>query len=252
MPNTLDHWYTDKRPLIIGHRGASAYAPMNTLPAFELAAAQGADGIELDVWLCKSGEVVVLHDATVNATTDGTGTVWSLTLDELKALDAGSWKDEGFAGTRIPTLDEVFSAVGRYLYINVEIKSHPDMLPGIETAVAAAVSRHGLEERVLISSFDPAVLIRFAQAAPGAALAFLEHPQTPPQAYITVDTALTYQARHPHHSMVDAAYMERAGASDKRVHVWTVNDPEDALRLRDLGIDAVITDAPDLLIAALS
>src|SRR5690606_28189003 len=110
--------------LVFGHRGAKAYAPMNTIPAFELAAEQGADGIELDVHRSKDGHAVIVHDFTVDETTDGNGTVTEMTLAQLKELDAGSWFGEGFHGVQIPTLDEVFEAVGERLLINVEIKSN--------------------------------------------------------------------------------------------------------------------------------
>lgn len=251
MTLSLDSMYASRsRPLVFGHRGASGHAPMNTLPAFELAAAQGADGVELDVWLCKSGEIVILHDSAVDGTTGGTGFVWDLTLDALKALDAGRWKGEQFARACIPTLDEVFAAVGQRLFINVEIKSDARMRQGIEAALAECIARHAMAERVFISSFDPLVLARFHEAARQVPIAFLEWEGTTPQAYQMAD-ALPCAARHPHHTQVDAAYMTRARKAELRVNTWTVNEVDDALRLRDLGVDALMTDYPDLLLSAL-
>jgi glycerophosphoryl diester phosphodiesterase len=118
----LDEIYQG-RTLVFGHRGAKAYAPMNTIPAFELAAQQGADGAELDVHLSRDGNPIILHDFSVDATTDGSGLARTMTLAQLKDLDAGGWFGDAFRGVRIPTLDEVFEAVGSRLYINVEIKS---------------------------------------------------------------------------------------------------------------------------------
>ncbi|MFZ4814035.1 MAG: glycerophosphodiester phosphodiesterase, partial [Phototrophicaceae bacterium] len=120
----LEALYADHTlPLVFGHRGAMAYAPMNTLAAFELAAQQGAHGIELDVWLSADDALVVIHDFEVNHTTNGEGRVGSMSLAEIKALDAGSWFSPEFAGTQIPTLDEVFETVGKKVFVNVEIKS---------------------------------------------------------------------------------------------------------------------------------
>src|SRR5258708_21685296 len=115
-------------PLVFGHRGAKAYAPMNTIPSFELAATQGAHGVELDVHRTKDGHSVIVHNFTVDETTNGTGRVTAMTLRELKALDAGSSFAPEFAGVTIPTLDEVFEAVGNRLVVNVEIKAQ-----GMET-----------------------------------------------------------------------------------------------------------------------
>src|SRR5512143_1091036 len=110
------------QPLVIAHRGSAAYAPENTLAAFQLAAEQGADAIELDVDLTRDGHMVIMHDATIDRTTDGHGRVGDLTLEELRRVDAGAWKDAAFQGERVPLLEEVFEAVGQRLLINVEIK----------------------------------------------------------------------------------------------------------------------------------
>src|SRR6266545_5505015 len=112
------------RPVIFAHRGACAHAPENTMASFELALAHGADAIELDVKLSSDGYVVVHHDDTVDRTTDGTGRIKNLTLAELKKLDAGSFLSEKFKGEKIPTLEEVFEAVGKRTFINVELTNY--------------------------------------------------------------------------------------------------------------------------------
>src|SRR5689334_23229806 len=109
------------RPVIFAHRGASAYAPENTIASFEFAVAQGTDAIELDVKLSADGHVIVHHDPTVDRTTNGKGKVKDLTLAELKTLDAGGFFSENFHGEKIPTLEEVFEAVGKRTFINVEL-----------------------------------------------------------------------------------------------------------------------------------
>ncbi len=234
--------------LVLGHRGASAYAPMNTLPAFELAVAQGADGIELDVHLSKDGHLIVLHDFTVDHTTDGTGRAKDMTLAQLKELDAGAKFDARFARTRIPTLDEVFEAVGAHLrLINVEIKSEDlDQTDGVEQAVADCISRHDLERSVLVSSFNPYALRRFRAIMPAVAIGYLYMPDEVMSLSLMGETP--FEALHPYHAMIDAAYMTNAHQTGRRVNTWTVNDPVRAAELQKLGVDAIITDNPDSIL----
>ncbi|PJF39879.1 MAG: glycerophosphodiester phosphodiesterase [Chloroflexi bacterium] len=239
------------RTLIFGHRGASAYAPMNTIPAFELAAEQGADGIELDVHLTTDGEIVIVHDFTVDASTDGEGCVAEMSLAQLKALDAGSWFDDRFTGTRIPTLDDVFAAVGEKLYINIEIKSASLRSNGVEQAVAQKVAQFDMQERVLISSFNPFALRRFRKAAPEIPIGFLHHPNYYPRLRYAL-IGLKPQADHPFHEVIDEAYMNKARQRHQAVNTWTVNDTTRAIELRELGVNVVMTDYPDVIKTALS
>jgi len=246
---SLDQLYPGETR-ILGHRGASAYAPMNTLPAFELAADQGADGIELDVHLSKDGTLIVLHDFTVDHTTNGIGLVREMTLAELKTLDAGIKFKPTFAGTRIPTLDEVFEHVGhRFSIINVEIKSETENTDGVEQITADTIRRHNMAGKVIVSSFNPLALRRFRQIAPEVPIGYLYAPDYTflPE----IMDALPHEARHPHYSQIDAAYMTAARAAGWRVNTWTVNDPLRARELKALGVDAVITDKPDLMVEAL-
>lgn len=244
----LDDFYQG-RTLIFGHRGAKAYAPMNTLPAFELALQQGADGIELDTHLSKDGELIVLHDFTVDHTTDGRGLAKDMTLAEIKALDSGSYFAASFAGTRIPTLDEVFEAVGHKLLINVEIKSETAETDGVEQAVADCLARHDMKKRVIVSSFNPLALKRFREITSDVPIGYLYAPDW--TFFPEVMDSLPHEARHPQHPMIDAKYMEWARDHGWRVNTWTVNDPQRAVELRDLGVDGIITDNPDTVIEAL-
>lgn len=251
MQALLEGWYQG-RTLVFGHRGAKAYAPMNTIPAFELAAAQGADGIELDVHRSADGHAVIVHNFTVDETTDGSGTVTEMTLAELKALDAGSWFGEEFRGVRIPTLDEVFEAVGDRLLVNVEIKSNSQETDGVEQVVADVIAKYDMQQRVIVSSFNPLTLQRFRSILPDVPVGFLYSPD------MAVDTQavmrqldLRHEARHPEHTMIDLNFMSWAQDEGYRVNTWTVNDPARAVELRDLSVDAIITDNPDTIIAAL-
>ena len=250
MQALLSEFY-EGRTLVFGHRGAKAYAPMNTLPSFALAIEQGADGIELDVRLSRDGELVIMHDDRVDATTDGTGLVGDQTLAQLRALDAGAWFGEAFRGTHIPTLDEVFEFVGKRTRINVEIKAETSRSQGVESKVAEAIRRHGLARSVIISSFNPLVLRRFRAAMPDVPIGYLYSKDTPQWvSHLTI--GLGHEALNPHSSLVDVRYMVWARQSGFRVNTWTVNDPARAVELRELGVDCIITDAPDTIIAALS
>ena len=140
------------QPSIFAHRGSSAYAPENTIAAFELAVAQKADAIELDAKLCADGQVVVIHDQTVNRTTNGTGKVFELPLSGLKKLDAGNWFSAEFNGESIPTLGEVFEAVGNQIYINIELTNYASIRDDLPEKVVDLVKKHGMAERVLFSS----------------------------------------------------------------------------------------------------
>lgn len=238
--------YSQPRTLVFGHRGASAYAPMNTIPAFELAADQGADGVELDVHLSKDGQLIVLHDFTVDHTTNGQGYARDMTLAELRQLDAGVKFGEQFRGVRIPTLDEVFEAVGHRLFINVEIKSETEETDGVEQVTADTILRHNMQNRVIVSSFNPLALRRFRAILPDVPIGFLYIEGGIP--FPEVVATLPHEARHPHHPMIDAEYMEWARERGYRVNTWTVNDPDRTRELMAIGVDAVITDKPDVML----
>ncbi len=248
----LDALYKNasRSTLVFGHRGASKYAPMNTLTAFELAAEQGADGVELDVHRTKDGELVIVHDFTVDKTTDGSGVVQEMTLAELKSLDAGRWFSDEFVGVRVPTLGEVFEAVGQKLIINVEIKSVTQDTDGVEQLIADMIVAHNMEDRVIVSSFNPLALHRFRAISPDIPIGFLYMAGEFEEAWALIDN-LPHEARHPYHEMIDASYIDWARENDYRVNTWTVNSLERAEHLAKLGTDLIITDHPDKIIAKL-
>jgi glycerophosphoryl diester phosphodiesterase len=247
LQNVLDQMYQE-RTLVFGHQGAKAYAPTNTIPAFELAVAQRADGVELDVHLSKDKYPVILHDFTVDATTNGKGYARDMTLAQLKELDAGGWFGESFQGVQIPTLDEVFEAVGRKLYINVEIKSETEETDGVEQIVADTIAEFELQQRVIVSSFNPYTLKRFRKIMPDVAIGFLYMSDG---GWNSLMEDVPHEARHPHHSVIDRTFMAWAKSKGYRVNTWTVNEPERAVELRDLRVDCIISDNPDVIIKAL-
>ncbi len=237
--------------LIMAHRGAMASAPMNTMAAFELALEQGADGIELDVQRSSDGHAVILHDFSVDATTDGSGPVAGKSLSELQELDAGSWFSSDYAGEGIPTLDQVFASLGDRTLFNVEIKSGREGSGKVEERVAACVRRFSVQNRVIVSSFDPTVLLNFRLLMPRVMIGFLYDSELP-AAYLIPLRKLSHEARHPRHDMVDEVYMRWARENDYYVNTWTVNEPGRAVELRRLGVNAIISNDPKMMIDALS
>lgn len=233
-------------PTIFAHRGASAYAPENTLAAFTLALEQGAPAIEFDVKLSADRQVIAMHDATLDRTTNGTGKVCDLSLAALRELDAGGWKDARYAGERIPTLEEIFQAVGGRLFMNIELTNYSTPFDGLVDEVAALVRRHSMEKRVLFSSFFPTNLIRARQLLPNVPCGQLALPGRAGGWQRFSSRLMRLEAEHPYTEDVTAQGIARAHARGRRVHVWTVNDPDDMRRLRTLGVDGIFTDDPPL------
>ena len=239
------------RILNLAHRGAREQAPENTIPAFEKAAELGADGVELDVQLTADGVPVVFHDRAVERLTGGVGYLTEMTLSQVKALDAGSRFSPRFAATRIPTLDEVFEELGDRLLFNIELKSLSAHSRGLEHAVVQSIQRHDMADRVVISSFNLLSLRHVRRLAPGLALGCLYYapglPQPLSKGWLARPIIGRHEAHHPHFSIVNGAYMRWARQHRYRVNVWTVNEPEDIQRMRDLGVDAIMSDRPDLV-----
>ena len=236
------------RPLIFAHRGACLVAPENTLPAFQRAVDLGADGVELDVQYSSDSQLVVIHNPSLDATTNGSGRVTSHTLEELRELDAGSYFAPEFAGTLIPTLDEVLDLLEGKLIVNIEIKALETTTAGIGVDTVNAVRAHNMQHQVIISSFNPMALRRAKKAGPDIECAILLAPDLP--GWTRSGLARRWSGAdglHPEAPMVDEAYMAQAKRQGLPVRVWTVNDETEMRRLAALKVDAIITDAPDLL-----
>jgi glycerophosphoryl diester phosphodiesterase len=235
------------RPLLIGHRGASAHAPENTMRAFQLAMAQHADGIEIDVKRCASGEVVVMHDATVDRTTNATGDVSKLTLAELRAIDAGD-------GERVPTLDDVLALVASHptFLINIEITNYTTPGDGLGPAVAECVTRSGVAERVLFSSFNHLLMRDMSRRMPDVPRALLHHTAMPlPLRELWLAPLIRHEFQHPHHSMVTLDLVRAQRARGRGINAWTVNDPMDIRRMIAAGVSGIIGDSPETMRAVL-
>jgi glycerophosphoryl diester phosphodiesterase len=240
---SLVHWQRRERALVIAHRGASAEAPENTLAAFRLARAQGADGVELDVMRCASGEIVVFHDDDLARLGGGTASdqVRRMSWAQLRERDLGQ-------GERMPLLDEVFDTVGP-LRVNVELKSAPGWAErtrddGLAAQVAALLQRRGSAE-VLVSSFDPLLLRRFRAAAPEVPTGLLfAHDQSLPLRRAWARRLVSPSAMHPEAALVDALAMRGWRDAGLLVNVWTVDDADEIRCLDALAVDAIITNRP--------
>ncbi len=238
-------WNDLPRPLVIAHRGDKAYAPENTLAAFRQAAEKGAHGIEFDVKLTADGRVIVLHDQTVDRTTNGHGNVARLSLAALRTLEANVQFPGQFPGERVPTLEEVFEGVGQRLHMNVELTNYATPGDSLVEKVAALVKKHGLEARVLFSSFLVTNLKKAYTLLPDV-----------PRGLLTYSGMLgwwgrkfgwhdkIYSALHPYLTDTDQGMVDRVHAEGKRLHVWTVNQESDLKHMIGLGVDGIITDDP--------
>lgn len=230
-----------KQVKIYAHRGASQYAPENTLPAFALAAQQGADGIELDVHLTKDGQLVVIHDETLERTTSGTGWVKDHTLAQLRQLCADNHMP-GFAQARIPTLEEVLALVRPTgMLVNIELKTGILWYDGIEEKALDLVRRMGMENRVIYSSFNHYSIEKVRQLAPEAETAYLYSD-------IICDVEKYAAARgvkglHPGLWNVQMGDFLRIYLdSGLAVRVWTVNERQDMEQLLTAGADVITND----------
>jgi glycerophosphoryl diester phosphodiesterase len=228
---------------IWAHRGARREAPENTLPAFELAVAQGADGVEFDVQLTADGATVVIHDETVERTTDGTGPVMGHSLAQLQRLDARAGMAE-YAGVQIPTLADVLDLLApTALTLNIELKNSVEDYPGLEERVLAAVAAYGIADRVVLSTFNHYSLKKLQDLGATSQLGMLyTDPLYKPWRYAA---KLGVGALHPPARFVrTAGYVRRAQAAGLAVRPWVVNSERRLARMFAWGVDAVFTDVP--------
>lgn len=236
----------------IAHRGASGYAPENTMAAFEKAFEMGADMLELDVQLSKDGQVVVIHDSTVERTTNGQGKVGDLTLEELQKLDAGSWYHTEFKGEIIPTLAEVLEHYGGRIGLLIEIKS-PSHHPGIEKKIAECIEKSMVssnssgryKDMVIVQSADTDSLLQFHRLMPDIPLG------------VVITSSKEISVQHLQDMKVYADYVsvsmrlitkglvQKIHQSDMKTLVWTVRDMLQIPYFLQIDVDGIITDYPD-------
>jgi glycerophosphoryl diester phosphodiesterase len=222
--------------LKIGHRGAMGYEPENTLLSFKKAIDLGVDMVELDVYKCKAGELVVIHDDKVDRTTNGSGHVMEKTLEELKKLDAGK-------GEKIPMLEEVFDLINRKVVIDIELK-------GEDTgeAVAVLIEKYVDEKKwsyddFLVSSFHHIELRKFHELEPKVKIGALITGI--PLKYGKFAEKIGAYSVHPSIEFIDQEFVDDCHRRNMKVFVYTVNDSDGILRMEKLGVDGIISDFPD-------
>ena len=235
------------QPVVFAHRGSCAHAPENTLASFNLALQQQADAVELDAKLSADGTVMVIHDQTVDRTTNGSGKVNQLSLAALKELDAGAFFGESFRGEKIPTLVEVFESVGGKIFINVELTNYASAGDGLVDQVCALVQKHGLQDGVMFSSFNPFNLMRARRLLPGVPCGMLTFEGASGALLRGLPGRWAApQALHPYLSDVTPRLVAAEHARRRRVHTWTVNAEADLRRMLDCKVDGIFTDDPPL------
>ncbi len=236
-----------KPPWIIAHRGFRAKYPENTLIAFQAALDAGVTMIELDVTPTRDGKLVVMHDKTLDRTTNGRGPVNCYFLKELKKLDAGSWFNPVFASQHVPELEEVMELVHGRALINIEIKPNPDDDPhpsdAIERQVVELVNRKNAHDAVLISSFDRTVLEKIESLENPPALALISRDPAD-SSTITFCRRLNIFSWHPNHSMLSHEQVNLMHSAGIRVFPYNADTPEDVQRMFDMNVDGIISNDP--------
>lgn len=232
----------------VAHRGAAGYAPENTIAAFDKALEMKADYIEIDVQRSKDGALVVIHDTTVDRTTDGNGKVGELTIEELRSLDAGSFKGEQFAGEKIPTFEEILDRYHGKIGILIELKA-PELYPGIEEAVAQELKERNLDkpqnDKIIIQSFNFESMKKMDALLPKVPIGVLTY-----SSLHTTDAALQEFAKYadlfnPSYGLVSKELVDKVHNLGMEIQSWTVRSPESAQFLIDMKVDGIITDYPD-------
>ncbi|MDF2066780.1 glycerophosphodiester phosphodiesterase family protein [Bacillus sp. Cr_A10] len=232
----------------VAHRGATGYAPENTIAAFDLAVDMKADYIEIDVQRSKDGKLVLIHDTTVDRTTDGTGKVGDLTFEQLRSLDAGSWKGEQFVGEPIPTFEEILDLYHGKIGILIELKA-PELYPGIEEQVAEVLKERNLDkpqnEKIIIQSFNFESVKRVDQLLPQVPVGVL----TSNRADTTLEALQEFSTYadwfNPSYGIVTEELVNQVHSQGMQIGSWTVRSQEAADFLLEMGVDAIISDYPD-------
>jgi len=233
---------TFPKPLIIGHRGAAGHAPENTMASFWLAYEFGAHAIELDTTLSADGELVVIHDDTIDRTTDGRGFVDEMTVKELKQYDAGRWYHPRFEGERIPTLEEVLLQLPESFIINIEIKGSSGKL---EERLAKLLVQCNRVETVFISSFRHKSLRYLKQLLPEIKVGLGYTADVVDHIAFANNFTPSLYSLHPHHALIGLHEIQEAVDQGIEVYPYTVNDPEKMKTLIEAGASGIITDYPD-------
>ena len=251
---SMKKFETDKNPIIIAHRGGAKLAPENTLASFDNAIALGVDMIEIDVHLSKDAEIIVIHDETLNRTTNGSGEIKDLTLHDIKKYDAGSWFGEDFKNEKVPTLAETLQTINGQCKLLIEIKGGDERYPGLEEKIIQTIKEHNATKWVIVQSFNKNSILRIKEMYPELMTYYLLgrnfnefYSEISDQMSKGNNVEREFNGVAPHYKSLDknkVAFLHNAGYG---VFTFTVNDKSDMQKVIEIGVDGVITDSPDIL-----
>lgn len=239
-------------PLLFGHRGCSKAAPENTLASFTKILENNIPGVELDVHLCKSGEIVVFHDLNLKRTTGVDALISDTNLDDLKKMDAGSWFDKSFSDEKIPTLDEVFELLGTKVYYDIEIKHRNSQHGELEKKLVDKIKEWNMEKRVIISSFNPIAILGVRKANPelNTAVIYTKWKKLPwylrrgEGKYICKPNIL----KPTRHQITPFTMFLTKKIEGYTIITWTEDDIDKADKYINMGVDGIVTNIPEKML----
>jgi glycerophosphoryl diester phosphodiesterase len=250
----MKNYKNDDHPIIIAHRGGAKLAPENTLASFKNAIAIGADMIEIDVHFSKDSEIIVIHDKSLDRTTNGTGEIKALTLDEIKKYDAGSWFSEDYKNEKVPTLTEVIQTINGQCKLLIEIKDGDEKYPGLEKKIVETVKEHNAEPWVVVQSFNKNSILRIKEMYPDLITYYLLgrnfndfYAELSEQVRTGQPVENKFDGIAPHYSALDTKKVDLLHKAGFDIFTFTVNKPADMQNVIELGVDGIITDSPDIL-----
>lgn len=234
--------------MVTAHRGAKGHAPENTLPSFEQAIECKANMIEFDVRLTMDGHMVLMHDATVDRTTNGTDFVSQLTLKQIKKLDAGAWFSPKFKNTKVPTLEEAIASIKGKAKFDIEVKHDPSSTnKGLEERLIDAILKNNILDHTVVISFDLSCVKRIKEIEPRLTVGFLFSQSYDFERGLREILAIGGEEIHPEYVRLTAHSVSKAHRNGIRVRAWTPNDKEEMSKLIKMGVDGIKTGFPDLL-----
>ena len=248
--------------MVVGHKGASGYAPENTLASFQKAIDLGADMIEIDVHFSKDGEVIVFHDEEVSRTTDGEGYIHDFTLEEIKSLDAGGWFDTAFVGEQVPTLEETLDLIHGKIECVIDIKSKGhDYYHGFSKRIVEIIEEKNAKEWCVVQAYDEQYLEDAFQADSTIRMKkiMMGEEETHLLAFYINAKHFTdhrnmhefYNTLNPHYTTLSQRRIFRFKARGYKVYTYVVNDEKTMLKMMNMGVDGIITDFPDKMVSIL-
>jgi len=250
----MKHSKNDDHPIIIAHRGGAKLAPENTLASFKNAIEIGVDMIEIDVHFSKDSEIIVIHDKSLDRTTNGTGEIKALTLDEIKKYDAGSWFSEDYKNEKVPTLTEVIQTINGQCKLLIEIKDGDEKYPGLEKKIVETVKEHNVEPWVVVQSFNKNSILRIKEMYPDLITYYLLgrnfndfYAELSEQIRTGQPAENKFDGIAPHYSALDTKKVDLLHKAGLDIFTFTVNKPADMQNVIELGVDGIITDSPDIL-----